>query len=78
MLQVNGATLKQEKKFKYFGVTFMSDGRQDEELNTQISKASAVMQDLPFSAVMKQELSKKGKTIIFQNSFCPFSSHLWS
>ena len=78
VLQVNGATLKQEEKFKYLGVTFMSDGRQDEELDTQISKASAVMQALPFSVVMKQELSKKGKTINFQNSFCPPSSHLWS
>ena len=74
VFQVNGATLKQVEKFKYLGVTFMSDGRQDEELDTQISKASAVMQALPFSVVMKQELSKKGKTINFQNSFCPRSS----
>ena len=51
VLQVNGATLKQVEKFKYLGVTFMSDGRQDEELDTQISKASAVMQALPFSAL---------------------------
>ena len=78
VLQVNGATPKQVEKFKYLGVTFMSDGRQDEELDTQISKASAVMQALSFSLVMKQELSKKGKTIIFQNSFCHLSSHLWS
>ena len=78
VLQVNGATLKQVEKFKYLGVTFMSDGRQDEELDTQISKARAVMQALPFSVVMKQELSKKGKTINFQNNFCPLSSHLWS
>ena len=78
VLQVNGATLKQVEKFKYLGVTFMNDGRQDEELDTQTSKASAVMQALPFSVVMKQELSKKGKTINFQNSFCPHSSHLWS
>ena len=27
-LQVNGATLEQEEKFKYLGVTFTSDGRQ--------------------------------------------------
>ena len=33
VLQVNGATLKQVEKFKYFGVTIMSDGRQDEELD---------------------------------------------
>ena len=43
VLQVNGATLKQVEKFKYLGVTFTSDGRQDEELDTRIGKASAVM-----------------------------------
>ena len=41
VLQVNGATLKQVEKFKYLGVAFTSDGRQDEELDTRISKASA-------------------------------------
>ena len=30
--QTNGITLKQTKKFKYLGVTFSSDGRQDNEL----------------------------------------------
>ena len=34
VLQVNGATLKQVEKFKYLGVAFTSDGRQDEELDT--------------------------------------------
>ena len=43
VLQVNGATLKQVKKFKYLGVAFTSDGRQDKELDTRIGKASAVM-----------------------------------
>ena len=33
VLQVNGATLKQVEKFKYLGVAFTSDGRQDEELD---------------------------------------------
>ena len=33
VLQVNGATLNQVEK-KYLGVTFMGDGRQDEELDT--------------------------------------------
>ena len=41
MLQVNGATLKQVEKCKYFRVTFTSDGKQNEELDTQIGKASA-------------------------------------
>ena len=64
VLQVNGATLKQVEKFKYLGVTFISDGRQDEELDTQISKASAVMQALPFSVVMKQVTEGKTKNWI--------------
>ena len=34
VLQVNGATLKQVEKFKYLGVVFTSDGRQDEKLDT--------------------------------------------
>ena len=47
VLQVNGATLKQIEKFKYLGVALTSDGRQDEELDTPIGKASAVMRALP-------------------------------
>ena len=77
VLQVNGATLKQVEKFKYLGVTFMSDGRQDKELDTQISKASAAMQALPFSVVMKQELSKKRQNYQFSKQFLsPFFSSL--
>ena len=38
VLQVNGATLKQVEKFKYLGVAFTSDGRQDEELDTRIER----------------------------------------
>ena len=69
VLQVNGATLKQVKKFKYLGVAFTSDGRQDEELNTRIGKASAVMRALHYSVVMKRELSKKAKLSIFKARF---------
>ena len=47
VLQVNGATLKQVEKFKYLGVVFTSDGRQDEVFDTRIGKANAVMQALP-------------------------------
>ena len=43
LLQVNGAALKQVKKFKCLTVAFTNDGRQDEELDTRIGKASAVM-----------------------------------
>ena len=36
-------TLKQVEKFKYLGVAFTSDGRQDEELVTRIGKASPAL-----------------------------------
>ena len=41
--QTNGVTLQQTEKFKYLGVAFSSDGRQDNELDNRIRKASAVM-----------------------------------
>ena len=52
VLQANGATLKQVEKFKYLGVAFTSDGRQDEELDTRIGKASAVMRALQARVVI--------------------------
>ena len=39
-LQVGGVPLKQVVKFKYLGVAFMSDGRQDKEFDVQSSKIS--------------------------------------
>ena len=77
VLQVNGATLKQIKKFKYLGVAFMSDGRQDEKLDTRIGNASAVMRVLYYSVVMKRELPKEAKLSILKAVFVPIS-HLWS
>ena len=71
VLQVNGATLKHVEKFKYLGVTFTSDGRQDKKLDTRIGKAIAVMRALHYSVVMKRELSKKAKLSIFKAVFVP-------
>ena len=59
------------EKFKYLGVAFRSDGRQDEELKTRIGKASAVVRALHNSVVMKRELSKKAKPSIFKAVFVP-------
>ena len=75
LLQVNGATLKQVEKFKYLGVAFTSDERQDEELDTRIGKASAVMRALHYSVVMKRELSKKAKLSIFKAFFVPILTY---
>ena len=75
VLQANGATLKQVKKFRYLGIAFTSDGRQDEELYTRIGKASAVMRALHYSVVMKRELSKKAKLSIFKAVFVPILTY---
>ena len=75
VLQVNGATLMQVEKFKYLGVAFTSDGRQDEELDTRIGKASAVMRALHYSVVMKRELPKKAKLSIFKTVFVPILTY---
>ena len=71
VLQVNGATLKREEKFKYLGVAFTSDRKQDEELDTRVGKASAVTRALHYSVVMKRETSKKAKLSIFKTIFVP-------
>ena len=75
VLQVNGATLKQVEKSKYFGVAFTSDGRQDEELDTRKGNASAAKQALHYSVVMKRELSKKAKLLIFKTVFVPILTY---
>ena len=79
VLQVNGATLKQVEKFKYLGVTFTSDGRQDKKLDARIGKASAVIRALHYLVVMKREFSKKGKLSIFKAVFVVILTYiLWS
>ena len=74
-LQVNEATLKQVERFKYLGVAFTSDVKQNEELDTRVGKASAVMRALHYSVVMKRELSKKAKLLIFQTVFVPIVTY---
>ena len=74
-LQVNEPTLKQVEKFKYLGVAFTSDGRQDEELDARIGNASAVMGALHGLAVMKRELSKKANLLFFKTVFIPILIH---
>ena len=59
---MNGATLKQVEKLKYLGVAFTSNGRQDEELDTQIGKAGAVMRALHNSVAGPQRENFSGGT----------------
>ena len=68
----------QVDKFKYLGVAFTSDKRQDEELDTRIGKANAISRALHYSDVIHEtRIVEKRKAINFQNSFCPHS-HRWS
>ena len=48
---------------------------QDDELDTRIGKASAVMQALYYLFVMKREFSKKAKLSIFKTLFVPILTY---
>ena len=71
----NEATPKQVEKFKYLGVAFTSNGRQDEELDIRIGKASALTRALHYSVVIKRELPKKAKLSIFKAVFVPILTY---
>ena len=64
--QTNGVTLQQTEKFKYLRVTFSSDDVQNDELDTRIAKASAIMRQLYRSLVLKRELCTKVKLSVFR------------
>ena len=68
-LQVGGISLKQVEKFKYLGIAFTSDGRQDEELHVRSGKATAVKPTLHNSVIQKRELSRKAKLLVFKSIF---------
>ena len=70
-MQVGGVPLKQVEKFKYLEVLFTSDGRQKKELDVRSGKASAVMQALHHSVVLKRELRRKAKLSVFKSIFVP-------
>ena len=71
--KANGVTLQQTEKFKYLEVTFLSNGRQDNELiDTRIEKASAVMRQLWRSILVKRELRTRAKLSVFRSIFVPF------
>ena len=67
--QINGITLQQTEKFKYLGVTFSSDGRQDKKLDRRIGKARVVIRQLYQSVVLKRELCTKAKLSVFRSVF---------
>ena len=74
--QTNGVTLQQTEKFKYLGVTFSSDGRQDNKVGTRIGKAStAIIRQLYRSVIPKRELCTKAKLSVFRSLFVPILTY---
>ena len=63
------------EKFLGVGVAFTSDGRQGNELDTRIGKDCAVMRVLHYSVIIKRELSKKAKLLIFKTAIVPILTH---
>ncbi|MDG2633017.1 hypothetical protein P7M35_24665, partial [Vibrio parahaemolyticus] len=79
-LQVGGEVLPQVEEFKYLGILFMSEGRMEREIDRRIGAASAVMQALNRSVVVKRELSQKVKLSIYRSIYVPtltYGHELW-
>jgi len=54
---------------KYVVEVFTSDGRQNEEIDTRIDKANAVLRELYRSVVIKREFSNAVKLSVFKSVF---------
>ncbi|KAK3517355.1 hypothetical protein QTP70_004696 [Hemibagrus guttatus] len=70
-LQVGGEVLPRVEEFKYLGVLFTSEGRMDREIDRRIGAAAAVMRSMYRSVVVKKELSRKAKLLIYQSIYVP-------
>ena len=76
-LQIDGVPLKQSEKFKYLGVSFTSDGRQNSALDIRIGKARAVVRQLNRSVVLKRELCIRAKLSIFRSVSVPILTNVY-
>jgi len=74
-LQVSGNTLHQVEKFKYLGVVFTSDGRQNKEIDTRVGKANAVLCELYHSVATDWKLSNTAKLSVFKSVAVPILTH---
>uniref|UniRef100_A0A8C6PHS8 Reverse transcriptase domain-containing protein n=1 Tax=Nothobranchius furzeri TaxID=105023 RepID=A0A8C6PHS8_NOTFU len=80
LFRVGDEVLPQVVEFKYLWVLFTSEGKLEREIDRRIGAASAVMQVLYRSAVMKRELSQKAKLSIYQSVYVPtltYCHELW-
>ncbi|KAG1932899.1 hypothetical protein F2P79_020886 [Pimephales promelas] len=79
-LQVGGEILPQVEEFNYLGVLFTSEGRMEQEIDRRIGAASAVMRSMYRSVVVKKELSRKAKLLIYWSIYVPtltYGHELW-
>ena len=70
-VSVNGTPLKQVEKFKYLGIEFLNDAKQDCEINRRIRSASANLRLLSRSVVAKEEVSQRTRMTIFNAVYRP-------
>ena len=74
-LLIDGVPIKQSEKFKYLGVSFMIDGRQNSELDIRIGKTSAVIRQVHRSVVLKRELCTRARLSIFRSVYVPILTY---
>lgn len=64
-------TIPQAREFKYCGILFTSGGKTERELDWEISVASAIMQALYRTVVVRREQSWKVQLLIYQSICIP-------
>ena len=74
LVQLKGATQKQVYKFKYLGVAFTNDKRQNKELSIPIGKAIAIMKVLHYSVIMRGFSCSETKIVKNEAKFSIFKT----
>ena len=64
-VNINGNPLNQVEKFKYFGIEFSNDVRQDCEIDRRIGAASGILRSFSRSIVTKREVNQRTGMAIF-------------
>ncbi|KAI3353356.1 hypothetical protein L3Q82_019891 [Scortum barcoo] len=65
-LWVGSELLLQEKEFKYLSVLFRSESKMECKIDTQTGPASALLQTLYWTIVVKRDFSRKAKLFIYR------------
>ena len=66
----------QVERFKYLGITFTSDGKSDNEIDSQIGKSSSILRELYLPIVAKKDLSNAAKFVVFRLVYVPSLSYV--